>query len=242
MDHTSPYVISIADLPRQEGAFKELSLEVPAGDGFAGELIGVPAGETITLDLQLQSVQQGVLVMGEVGSYARGVCSRCLIDIARDVNEQISELIYYKEARAALEDEDDEEAEDLPIVESDAIDLEPLVRDAIVLSLPLRPLCKPECLGLCEVCGERWEDLPPDHHHEFLDPRFSALDALADQLRAQEDAEAASRENASGENALGGSAFGENAAAPDDVDGSGMSDEAPRRYDQLNGQQGKGRR
>lgn len=186
MDMRSPFVISIADLPRHEGAYKQVTLQLPAPTRMGVELLAVPQGEPIALDLQLHAVSEGVLVHGTVRAQAQGECARCLRDIERDVREQLSELVYYPQRAAALAEEDDIEAEELPVIDSDHIDLEPLVRDALVLALPLQPLCKPNCAGLCPECGERWEDLPPDHHHDHFDPRFAALDDLAAQLLAAE--------------------------------------------------------
>jgi uncharacterized protein len=55
------------------------------------------------------------------------------------------------------------------------VDVEQIVRDAVVLALPLAPLCRDDCAGLCPDCGEKWADLTPDHGHETLDPRWAAL-------------------------------------------------------------------
>ena len=52
------------------------------------------------------------------------------------------------------------------------------MRDAVVLALPFRPLCRPDCAGLCPECGVRLDDAEPGHHHEQLDPRWSALGSL----------------------------------------------------------------
>ena len=57
----------------------------------------------------------------------------------------------------------------------DWIDLEPLVRDALVLALPLVPLCSEDCRGLCSGCGMKWAELEPGHGHETIDPRWAAL-------------------------------------------------------------------
>ena len=65
--------------------------------------------------------------------------------------------------------------DELPRVADDHVDLEQTVRDALVLDLPLAPLCRPDCPGLCAECGEKWADLAPDHGHETLDPRWAAL-------------------------------------------------------------------
>jgi len=64
-------------------------------------------------------------------------------------------------------------------VVDEQVDVEQIVRDAIVLGLPLSPLCRADCPGLCPECGERRADLAPDHGHETLDPRWAALRGLA---------------------------------------------------------------
>ena len=50
-----------------------------------------------------------------------------------------------------------------------------MVRDAVVLALPLAPVCTDNCSGLCVDCGQRLDDLPPDHTHDVLDPRWAGL-------------------------------------------------------------------
>ena len=67
------------------------------------------------------------------------------------------------------------EEDELPVLVGGLIDLEQLVRDEIVTQMPLAPLCRPDCAGLCPTCGERLDDLEPGHSHEILDPRWAAL-------------------------------------------------------------------
>lgn len=186
MELRSPYVISVIDLPRQEGSEREFSLTLSAPADCGVELLKVPENSPIELDMRLQSVSEGIFVQGQARTTAFGQCSRCLADLEVAMDEAIAELVFYPESRQALLDEGDEEADELPVVEDEHIDLEPIIRDALVLAMPFRPLCKPDCEGLCAECGERWEDLPDDHEHEFLDPRFSALDDLAAQLAKKE--------------------------------------------------------
>ncbi|QOR46954.1 DUF177 domain-containing protein [Trueperella pecoris] len=183
---SNPYIVSIVDLPRTEGAEREFRMELPAPAECGVALMGVPQGEPIEVDLRLQSVSEGVLVLGDARATAVGQCARCLRDLTVPMDEAVTELVFYPESRQALLDEGDEEAEDMPLVVDDRIDLEPIIRDALILSMPLSPLCRPDCPGLCSECGEPWDDLPADHKHEFLDPRFSALDALAAQLAGEE--------------------------------------------------------
>ncbi len=63
-------------------------------------------------------------------------------------------------------------------MDGDEIDLEGPIRDAIILNLPINPLCSPDCLGLCPDCGEKWENLPEDHAHEVIDARWAGLAGL----------------------------------------------------------------
>lgn len=190
MDLRSEFAISVLDLPKKAGTEKEYSYTFATPADFGLELIGIPEGSDLDVDLRFQTVSEGIFVQGNVSATAVGKCSRCLKEIVTPVDEMVAELVFWPEKRQALIDEGDEEAEEMPVVEDEHIDLEPILRDAVVLSLPFTPVCKPDCQGLCPDCGERFEDLPEDHEHEVLNPAFSALDALAAQFEAEEVAEA----------------------------------------------------
>ena len=91
-----------------------------------------------------------------------------------EMSANIQELFVFEKAPAGgPEDEVDEQY----AVEDDSIDLEPALRDAVILQLPFQPVCRDTCQGLCADCGARLED-DPGHHHEVLDPRWSALQGL----------------------------------------------------------------
>lgn len=186
MDFRSPFVVSISDLPRQEGASRDFSYDFSAPENCGVQLLEIPAGEPIHAELNYQSVSEGVLVQGAVEAVAIGRCSRCLRDITEEMHEMVAELVFYPENKQALIAEGDEEAEDFPEIVDDRIDLEPILRDALVLAMPFTPLCEPDCAGLCPECGQPWRDLPEDHHHEQLDPRFAALDELRAKFAASE--------------------------------------------------------
>lgn len=145
--------------------------QVPAPAALGVEPIGVSEGSLLELDIQLESVVEGVFVSGTARARATGECVRCLIPIELDVSAPLDELFAYPGSTSEQTAEDDE----VRPIEGDYIDLEPTVRDAVVLALPLMPLCKDDCQGLCATCGERIEDLPADHTHETLDPRWAAL-------------------------------------------------------------------
>ena len=76
---------------------------------------------------------------------------------------------------------------DLHQLEDDLFDLEPVLRDAVVLALPLQPVCRDDCPGLCSECGVRLAD-DPDHHHDAADPRWAALQELTRDRRPSDGA------------------------------------------------------
>ena len=155
---------------------RRLSLPVPAPEGFGLELVGVPAGAQLFLDLRLESVMEGVLVSGTVTTKVVGECARCLGPIDGEVVADVQELFAYPDS-ATLETTSEDEVSRL---EGDYLDLEPATRDAVLLALPLIPLCREDCPGLCAGCGERWDDLPPEHSHDQADPRWAALQQFSD--------------------------------------------------------------
>jgi uncharacterized protein len=151
-----------------------VSREVPAPAELGTDVIGVTEGSPLWLDLRLESVMEGVLVTGTVRGSATGLCGRCLIDLEQDVEVELTELFAYPGKRPA-EDVDEDDVREL---EGDLIDIEPAVRDAVVPALPFQPVCRDDCPGLCSECGARLAD-DPDHHHDVVDPRWAALQELA---------------------------------------------------------------
>jgi uncharacterized protein len=176
LDPRGPFILDTRDLGRRPGAMRVLVREVPAPAGLAIELVGVPEGAPLRLDLVLQSVTEGVLVTGTVSAPVRGECGRCLEPVSYDLDVEPCELFAYPDSAT---DETTEEDEVSRLVD-DLIDLEPVVRDLVVLALPMTPLCRPDCAGLCSTCGQRLDDLPAGHTHEQLDPRWAALAAIVD--------------------------------------------------------------
>jgi uncharacterized protein len=147
------------------------SAEAPAELGI--EILGVPEGSPVDFDLRLEAVMEGVLVTGSADADLEGECARCLEPIEDTVHVDLQELFVYDESEA------DEEEEDVSRLQDDLIDLEPLLRNAVVLALPFQPLCSDDCPGLCVECGARLADDPDHRHDEPIDPRWSALTGLA---------------------------------------------------------------
>jgi len=147
------------------------TVEAPADLGIA--VIGVPPGSPVELDLRLESVVEGVLVSGTATVQLRGECVRCLGPISDESEVEIQELYVYP----GVEPDDDFASR----LEGDLIDLEPLLRDAVVLDLPFQPLCREDCAGLCVECGANLNESPDHRHEQALDPRWAALQALEGQ-------------------------------------------------------------
>lgn len=151
-----------------------VSRRVPAPAEMGTDVIGVTEGEPMQLDLRLESVMEGVLVTGTVRTRATGECIRCLTELEQDVEVELVELFAYP-GRRPEQDVDEDDVHDL---EADLIDLEPVLRDAVVPALPFQPVCRDDCPGLCSECGARLAD-DPEHHHDVVDPRWAALQGLA---------------------------------------------------------------
>lgn len=170
----SPLVVSVTNLIHRPGTMETLTEVVPAPADLGNTLIGVEEGSDIDLDIRMESVVDGILVTGSVVVDVHGECSLCLDPIDYEMSANIQELFVFEKAPAGgPEDEVDEQY----AVEDDSIDLEPALRDAVILQLPFQPVCRDTCQGLCADCGARLED-DPGHHHEVLDPRWSALQGL----------------------------------------------------------------
>lgn len=180
----NPFILNTHDLPRRAGEMKEYQLDIPAHARIGIPLIAVSEGDLVELDIRLESVAQGVLASAEIYAVAHGECIRCLDPVEVVIDRKIQELYRYeptneKGRKKRREDEDvDLEGEEELQMEGDLMDLEIPIIDAIILTLPVNPLCSDECLGLCPDCGEKWEKLPEGHAHEVIDARWSGLDGL----------------------------------------------------------------
>jgi uncharacterized protein len=169
----NPWVVELRELGRRAGSMQPFEKTLPAPEGWRVELIGVPVGAEVGLRLRLESVMEGVLVSGEVDVPVVGSCARCLEPVEDTLELDVQELFAYEGSTTEATSGEDE----VRRITGDSLDLAPLVRDAVVLTLPLSPTCTPDCAGLCVDCGERLDDLPPDHTHEVIDPRFAGLAA-----------------------------------------------------------------
>jgi uncharacterized protein len=178
-------VFDTRELGRRPGAQKRVTRTVPAPADLGIEVIGVPKDAPVELSLRLESVMDGVLVSGTARAPLTGECVRCLEPLSQQCEADFQELYSYHDAddrsRYAADPGDDAEEETL-FLEADLFDLEPVLRDAVVLSLPLQPVCREDCPGLCPECGVRLAAEPGHQHDEAVDIRWAALQELSGAL------------------------------------------------------------
>lgn len=183
LDPRAPLVLDTRELGRRPGSQREVTRSVPAPADLGIEVLGVPEGSQVELDLRLEAVMEGVLVTGTARAALAGECVRCLEPVGEELEARFQELYVYDGDRdAGVEDPDDEVSR----LEGDLLDLEPVLRDAVVLALPFQPLCREDCPGLCAECGARLAD-DPDHTHDApVDPRWAGLAALSSETLGSE--------------------------------------------------------
>ena len=168
LDPRDPLVFDIRELGRRAGSMMEVDRTVPAPAELGGGVAVVQPGSDLVLDLRFEAVVEGVLVSGTASVVVSGECARCLDPVQWVETVPLTELFLHEHGP---------EGEELPVLDGDLLALEPVVRDAVVLALPLAPLCRPGCPGLCPECGARLAD-DPGHGHETIDARWAGLAGL----------------------------------------------------------------
>ncbi|MGW4351587.1 YceD family protein [Nocardia sp. NPDC004582] len=165
------FVLDVRSLGRAPGSMRELHRTVTIAEKIGLDLVAIPAGAQVELDLTLQSVSEGVLVTGTVTAPIEGECSRCLDSFTDELELRLTELFAYPDSATEQTTEEDE----IPRLVDDFIDLEPVIIDSVGMELPLQPLCEPDCAGLCPECGVKMAIAGSGHGHEILDPRWAGL-------------------------------------------------------------------
>lgn len=172
-DTASPFGAALrldaVDLIGRPGSHRsvERTVSAPERDPMGPAMQPVP-GSDLHIEAELESVVEGVYAHGTAATRLVGECSRCLDPVEDEVAVRLDELFLFPEKVKR------DELEDAVLLTDDAVDLGPLVRDGLAVEADDRPLCRPDCPGLCAQCGFRMED-DPDHHHEVIDDRFAAL-------------------------------------------------------------------
>jgi uncharacterized protein len=117
--------------------------------------------------VNLTRTPQGLYAQGRLRGVVDHQCSRCLVDMRQPVSARLAELYHYPPENAPLEA--------LKVSDDHHLDLTPLVREDLLLSVPIQALCKPDCKGLCPECGADWNEGPCDCPTEAIDPRWAGL-------------------------------------------------------------------
>ncbi|MEU3019693.1 MULTISPECIES: DUF177 domain-containing protein [unclassified Nocardiopsis] len=176
-------MVDTRQLGRQPGSMRTVNRIVTVPEALETAMASVPKGQEIELDLRLEAVMEGVLVTGTVTGGLTAECSRCLDPLSEELEANFQEMYRYAadDEVSVGSDEDAGDDDEDYYLEGDLLDLEPVVRDAVVLALPLSPLCGPDCPGLCAECGVKLADAGPDHGHgDGVDPRWEALRDIAE--------------------------------------------------------------
>ena len=160
----SPFVVAVHDLMHKPGAMRRLDTDLVLPEDLTNSIASLPAGDEIELESRFESVHEGILVTGTVFGTANAECSRCLDPLTLPAEVDFQELFAYSLT------EQDEFA-----VLDEHIDLEQVIRDAVVLSLPFQPVCSADCQGLCSECGVKLAENPHHVHEAAIDSRWNAL-------------------------------------------------------------------
>jgi uncharacterized protein len=164
----SPLRLNVGFLLKEGvGYSREILLDEPHL-GIAADLIV----EQFRGVLTLTRTPQGLYASARLEARTSSECSRCLTEFAQTVTSRFTELYHYPRETAH---------QDGNIIPEDLnLDFSAVVREDMLLSLPLQPLCRPDCKGLCPNCGKNWNEGPCDCPTDEGDPRLAVLKQLLD--------------------------------------------------------------
>ena len=171
--------LSLRDLPRTLGASVHHDIAWVVPEDLGTSAMWVQPGSTLHLEVDLTSVDEGVLAQVSGEADLHGECVRCLDPVTETVTFEAADVYFEKPRTLAHPSAEEEVPEETRMVGvGDVVDLEPLVRDEVLDLVDPLPLCRPDCPGLCPQCGVHLADVPADHHHDVIDPRLASLAAL----------------------------------------------------------------
>lgn len=160
--------VDVSELLRRPGASERLETDQVL-DGIEVPLARVREGSPLHLELRLEALVDGIHASGPVDGDVTIECRRCLKLFTRALRVELDDVFLYPG-----ESIDDEGYR----VEGESIDLEPVVRDALMLALPLNPLCTEGCKGLCSTCGADLNEADCGHSQDPVDIRWTGLEQL----------------------------------------------------------------
>jgi uncharacterized protein len=170
-----PFLVNVAGLRPTSG--RHHVVRTGRLDGLAITSSSVPADADVVVDVDLEVVVGGVVATGGVSSPWVGECRRCLRPVHGELVAEVREIFERAPRLREGDLTEADQAETYPLT-GDTLDLAPLVRDALLLELPLAPLCRADCAGLCPTCGADRTEGPCGCAEPVVNPRWAALDAL----------------------------------------------------------------
>ena len=174
--------VDVRELLQQPGAHKHVVLRAVLPD-VATPVASVPPGAPVSVDAEVESVVEGLLVTGKVGAAVTLRCVRCLRDVGHELEAEVRELFAGAGSRTASDEPD----EGYAVLPDDRLPLDTMVRDTLVLAFPSFPLCRPDCAGLCPECGaDRNSDGCGHDGSGATDPRWAALAGLRRELEEED--------------------------------------------------------
>lgn len=163
----NPLVVGVKDLVHQAGEMRELTLELVAAEKYGEAMATVPEGTPMTIELRLEGLHEGILATADVVVDASAECVRCLDPFSFELRVDFQELFAYSSSDS-----------DSYTVVDDSLNLEDIIRDAVVLELPFQPVCKEDCYGLDPATGEKRTEPPGENVADEIDPRWQELSKL----------------------------------------------------------------
>lgn len=191
----SQWAVSVAQVASRPGQSKPIDTVFPAPSGIGDDIVGVREGADVRVVGSFDSIVDGLVFTGRIEAPLTAECTRCLKPI--DPDWTVNATLFFPYDAPGADDgrgngeveiiAGEDEAEDVYPLSSDGAfaDMESPLRDTLVEALPLQPLCKEDCLGLCPQCGVDLNK-DPDHHHDVTDIRFAALEQFKARLEAEE--------------------------------------------------------
>lgn len=191
----SLWAVPVAQVASRAGRSKLIDQDFPAPSGIGDDVIGVREDAPVHVSGSFDSIIDGLVLTARVSAPVHAECTRCLTPITRDWTVNVTAFFPYSDDPHGRDDAKgevdivagEEEAADIyPLLDGDSFaDLEALLRDTLVEALPLQPLCREDCKGLCPQCGVDLNE-QPDHHHEVTDDRFAVLAGLKARLESEQ--------------------------------------------------------
>ncbi len=175
-ENVQDFIVPVAEILGRPGEYRDIKISKPLPE-VGTALTRLQEERPLQGELRTESVVEGILVTGKVEGSAELTCARCLKAFEGPISVDLCEL-YAGPGHEMPPEEDAYRVEGLQI------DLEPMLRDAIALDLPLNPICSRDCKGMCAHCGQDLNLGPCACTEEDVDPRWAALAAIRDQLEA----------------------------------------------------------